>query len=229
LKDFEMRSVFVIKDPSMKYLRFNSFITAIVALGAFALSVRADENKTPAPEQRPLISLDFPGGTISDLIVAIEKADGGRPINVIGDKTAFATEVQAFSVRNADRFGVIEAISRWLDDRQGVVFRQTGDGIFLLEKVPSPQHLLPNGESTFFASFQLNPFLSDTQTVDDIVGAIRAAWELDPDHDPAALRIKFHPPTGLLLIAGPPEASTITYSVLKNIKIVSKSQNPPPQ
>jgi ribosome recycling factor len=69
-----------------------------------------------------------------------------------------------------------------------------------------------------FESFQLAPYLRD-QSIDDIVEAIRASWELNPRNDPNALRLKFHPPTSILLASGPRDALNMAGKIISQLKI----------
>lgn len=165
------------------------------------------------PEGR--LNLDFPGGTLADLVAAVEKADGSS-INVIGEKAALATPVPAFAVRNAGGLGVMSAVGQLLEP-QGIEFHPAGDGVFIIRQRPIGEHRKSQDDSSF-ESFQLGPYLNEHQTVDQIVSAIQTGWTLDPAHEPEALHFKFHPGTQLLLVSGPSEAVILTRRIIDTLQ-----------
>jgi hypothetical protein len=228
----------------MKTLRISSFfLTTILALGCFSPSIRADETKPPAaPSPAPvqvkqpikLINLDFPGGTVAQFVEAVTKPDNG-PFNIIGEKEEMEVQLPPFSLRNVEFNALFTALSVLLHQR-GLNLTVGGPGLSVLSKDENLRRFpVPDPTRSAFESFQLAPYLAE-QSVDDIVGAIHTAWELDPTHDRNALRLKFHPPTSVLLVAGPPDAITLTRNVLGQIKRspektptmpVPKSPSPP--
>jgi len=157
------------------------------------------------------ISVEFPGGTISQLIAAIAKGQSG-PMNIIGEQKDLATVLPPFSVQNAHPQLFAQALNQLLE-AHGLVL--TGGAptsgtreVYTLRRNPGMNRYL-----SAFASIQLAPFL-EHQTVDDIVQAIHLAWELDPTHDSNSIRLKFHPATTILLISGPQEAIEIANQVV---------------
>lgn len=69
-----------------------------------------------------------------------------------------------------------------------------------------------------FGAFQLEDRIFDDQTVDVIVDAIRSAWALEANRDQAALLIKFHPGTKILLISGPAPATEVAAGVIDSLR-----------
>ncbi len=161
------------------------------------------------------LNLDFPGGTLSDLLADVEKADGA-PINVIGEKAALATPVPAFTVRNADRMGAMTAVGQLIAEK-GIEFQPMGDGVFFIRQKPVGEHHKSQNDS-YFESFQLGPYLNEHQTVDQIVSAVQTGWTLDPAHDPEALHFKFHPGTQLLLVSGTSEGVNLTRRIIDTLQ-----------
>ena len=88
------------------------------------------------------------------------------------------------------------------------------------------QYERTNANDPRFQSFQLAPYL-EFQSVDDIVGAVHAMWALDPMRSPEALRVKFHPPTGILLVSGPSEGIQMVEVILRQLRR-SSEQAPRP-
>jgi hypothetical protein len=171
------------------------------------------------------ISIDFRGGPLSALLNQIGGPDGPS-LSIIGADGLNPSEVglPPFSLRNAHLVTLIEVV-RQLVPRE-FQFEPAGPiepntAVCVLRRRVFDQ---PRTNAGDFESFQLAPLLKE-QSVDDIIGAIRTAWELDPRHDKEALRIKFHPPTGLLLISGqsdgsrrPSEAIEIAHKVISQLK-----------
>lgn len=196
------------------------------------------EAQAPAGVPVRLVNIDFQGGTMASFLEAANKA--GAPFNVLAEKNDLALELPPFSLRNADPTALANAMGELLRQRgfalQSNVRTWPGQApVYALRKlgpyeIPVDQRMVPQ-----FQSFQLAPYL-EAQSVDDIVGAIRAAWELDSTRNSDSLRIKFHPPTGVLLISGPQQAIIMVQGILKELrrlpeqpwKIPSKAGAPAP-
>lgn len=71
-----------------------------------------------------------------------------------------------------------------------------------------------------FEAFQLSPYLKD-QTIDDITDAIHTAWQIEPSHSAAAIRLKFHAGTKQLFVYASKEALEVTRSVISRLNPVS--------
>ena len=188
--------------------------------------VAAAQSTAARDSASPLISVDFPGGPASALIAAITKSERDNSFNVIGEKADLAIELPAFSVRNADPAALATALNGILQPR-GYILSPSGrvnpgqSPVFTLRKMnpyESDQRQLAQMQS-----FQLAGYL-EHQSVDDIIGAIRTAWELDPARSPATLRLKFHPPTGILLVSAPQDGIRVVQAVLKELRRTDPEQ-----
>ena len=171
--------------------------------------------------QRWLISLNFPGGSLAKLLSTVSQTHEVS-FNVIGadDSAGFDTELPAFSLHNAKPETLFLVLHQMLAVR-GFQLDPAGDLqgnslVCVLRHGPSApaEKRLPTTE---FESFQLAPYLVE-QSVDDIVGAIRTAWELDPAHDRDALHVKFHSGTSILLVSGPAEGINLSRHVINQLK-----------
>jgi hypothetical protein len=172
-------------------------------------------------ERRPVtFSIDFPGGTISDFLDAVSNGKGvSLSIINAGDPADLATRLPEFSLRNTNLMTAIQVLSRLLEPRGFNLSMMPSDvnsvAVVLGRNEPArPRTPLPID----FESFQLAPYLRD-QSIDDIVEAIRASWELNPRNDPNALRLKFHPPTSILLASGPRDALNMAGKIISQLKI----------
>jgi hypothetical protein len=186
----------------------------------------ADDSLKPTREAQRIIapqpatfSIDFPGGTISEFFDAVSNGKGVS-LSVInaGDPSDLATRLPAFSLRNTNVMTAIQVLSRLLQARGLDLSVMPSDvnsvaAVLSRREAPRPTKPLP----IEFESFQLAPYLVD-QTIDDIVGAIHASWELNPQNDPNALQLKFHPPTSILLASGPRDGLKLAGKIISQLK-----------
>jgi hypothetical protein len=173
------------------------------------------------------VSVEFPGGTVAALVAAIEKAGGG--LNLIAEADDLRVQMPPFTIRNADSGSLATALDGLLRTRgyilQGTPRTQSqAAAVYVLRKMQ--QYERTNANDSRFQSFQLGPYL-EFQTVDDIVGAVHTMWALDPMRSPDALRVKFHPPTGILLVSGPSEGIQMVEIILRQLRR-SSEQAPRP-
>ena len=196
---------------------------ASLLLCASGRAVEVSPAAAPAPEslssQPVFFNVEFSGGPVSRLIDQVATVKGVS-INIIAtaDQADLSTVLPPFTLRNANVVTVFEVARAMLHDR-GLELQPAGgfdhNSVTLLLRRLEPK---PSGRSPdIFSSYQLAPYLS-YQSIDDIVTAIHAAWELNPAHDSAALRLKFHPPTAILLVSGPPEAVSLAGNVLSQLR-----------
>lgn len=198
-----------------------------------ALEFIDQNSSSPQSVSTQLINVTFPGGPFSALVAATASAEkNGSTFNVIGEKADLSIDLPPFAIRNADANSLAVALDGLLQPR-GYTLRQTGRPVpgqapvFTLRQLSSVETAYEKSQiaqrTGQFQSFQLGSYLGE-QSVDDIVGAIRTAWELDPSHNSASLRLKFHPPTGILLVSGPPEGVVVVQAILRELRRPS----PPP-
>jgi hypothetical protein len=159
------------------------------------------------------ITVDFPGGTISQFVTAVAQS-GGAPFNVVGEKSDLAAELPPLSLRNASPDAVANALAQLL--------RPNGLNVVQAPFEPGTARLFTLTRSTpppvMTESIQMAPYLR-TQSIDEIVDAIRAAWTMDPANSPNALQLKFHPATKLLLVSGSPAATALTRRIVSSLSI----------
>jgi hypothetical protein len=201
--------------------RLLSVLRFALTLGFVAsLLSQASAANTPPPVAKPnVISVDFPGGTIAEFVALVAKS-GGSSFNLIGEKVDFACPLPPFSVRDADIAAVANALNILLASKGLAIIPTSGGagGVYALMKGNAP---VPTAgrDPVLFDTFQLAPFLAN-QSVDDIVDAIRGAWELNPANKADALKIKYHPQTTLLLVSGSQAAINVASKVIDNLKRV---------
>ncbi len=184
-----------------------------------------------AEDPVPLINIDFAGGSVAQLVTTIAKTNSGV-FNVLGEESELQTRLPPFSVRQVSPSALGQAVAQLMSPR-GLNLQAIDRTTFVLRQDPNftYQQNQIDQRASQFASIPLAAYL-EHQTIDDIVGAIRAAWELSPLHKPADLQLKFHPPTKLLLASGSNDAINIVLKVIatlaQNQKGPPKSDAPPP-
>ena len=208
----------------MKLLHFRSIPVllsfAVLASALPAPARAADEKPSNDPRRSQwTFNVDFPGGSFAQLVKAVS-GPSGFAFNVIGEKADLATELPAFSVRNADSESLANALNQLLQSRGLGISKAPGPALADERgQINVPVYVVTRRasfEPTMFDSFQLGPYL-EKQSIDDIVMAIRTLWELNPANRPEALQLKFHPPTKLLLVSGTPSAIMATGKVISTL------------
>ena len=177
-------------------------------------------------------SVDFSGGQLERLLATVAKTNT-HPFNLLAEdpqKLRDAT-LSAFSVHNVTPAAFAATLNLFLAPQGMVVEKIIPDQFYGGQDHPGPEvYVMRPAKSSAaapgrFESFQLDRYL-EQQSIDDIVGAVRAAWELDPAHKSDALHIKFHPATSILLVSGPEDAIRIAEQVIQSLK---RPQPRPPQ
>ena len=154
------------------------------------------------------ISVDFPGGSLAQLLDAISKSSS-EPFNMIASNDALALNVPAFSIRNAGSRDLAEALAQFLPgyrvDLPAEKADRDGQPIFTIKaREPVSQEnsgsrtRRPNTNNT---SYPLTQFLQGQIPVDQVIDSINQAWALDPSNKPEDLKVKYHEATGILMIS----------------------------
>lgn len=188
-------------------------------ISPFVNDPHADAAKVRATRPPTLINIDFPGGTLAELVAAIARSNE-TTFNVVGETADLATEIPPLSLRNADHESVAQALNQLMSMRGLSLIRTTQQTIMgPCGPINMPVYALLRraaNEPVMSQSFQLGPYL-EKQSIDDIIGAIRALWELNPANRPQTLQLKFHPPTKLLLVSGSPNAISAATQLISTL------------
>lgn len=193
-------------------------------LTALALPLAAQPEATTMrsnPGQPSVESLDFKGGTLADFVDAANAS--GSSFNLVAHGDHLKMAVPPFSVRNVAPAALAQALDHLLRP-QGVsvssIYMPASEPIFTVTPTQRPR---PNN---LIHAFQLAPFL-DSIPVEEIVSAIRTAWELTPGRAPDELVVKYHPGTKLLLVSGPQEAVEMADLIVR--RLTPNEIDPPAQ
>ncbi len=190
--------------------------TAILRLGGYLLEL------TPAISEPTFLTIDYPGGPLTDLLKTLPK-ENRIPFNLVGEKADMATELPPLSLKLTSPDALAHALNQILNTRGLVITPSSGASdayssrsIFVLKRIVDPDAGKPASEPRF-RSYHLGDHLTGKQTIDEITGAIRAAWEITPGAKPDQLVLKYHPGTSLLLVTGPESAIKTTETVLASL------------
>jgi hypothetical protein len=228
----------VMKRPS-KLMSLIVAIFATCSLVAAAETAKANPSPSPShettaqvgdwtPPPPVFINIDFKGGTLGDSIAEISKIKDVS-FNLITTKSEdLATPLPPFSLRNASLATVVSVVQQLLGSHEfdlNLISSERNTVVAVLKHRSAPVTHEPE-TPTLTESFQLGRMLG-AQPIDDIVGAIRTAWELDPQHSADALRLKFHPATSILIVNGPPAAIEISRKIVSSLKLPEKPREQP--
>ena len=195
-----------------------SFLATSLLLGVPVVVV-AEGTASPQPQQgapaqvqaispnEPSFDLDFPGGSVADLLQAIEKATGHVP-NVVLGQYADRLKIPPLKVRGITLAQLFDALKR-----AGVGFWNRDGGSLVAAwavMAPSPYE----GRTTMVRVFNIQPLLQ-TRDVKDIVAAAQVALEMDRGPEKDQPQMKYHKETQLLIVSGTPYQTGIVEEVLK--------------
>lgn len=167
-------------------------------------------------------SLDFPGGTPGELVIAIQKAMG-RPLNVVIPVEHAGWRLPPLKMSGINVMQLFSALEV-AGPRRQIVGRQQIDSSYSFR---TNQALALDDDSvwSFYVNTQplppkvvrfylLTPYLEAGLTVDDITTAIQTSWRMLEDKDSPTL--SFHKETKMLIAVG-------DYSGLETIDLALKT------
>lgn len=197
--------------------------------------------------------LDFSGGTVRELVAAIEKGLK-RPLNVIVPEEFASTKMPALKMANVrvqQLFQALGSASRKLEAVPAVVTHfgsgessrnykwvETGfsfepgpgalsDDTIWTFRVEKPA-VAPEFSAAKVCRFYSLASLLDRQlTVEDITTAIETGWKMLGDTSPPM--IKFHKDTKLLIAVGEPDKLELISAALRALGEVPAAANPAPR
>jgi hypothetical protein len=230
-------------------MRFSRFL-AVVAAGMLAGGALGQEGQpanggahaqpdetpqqggAPAPAQGgPLVSVDFKGGTLKELAVALRGATK-EPVNISLQGDAAGVEVEPMSLRNVT---VESALRAAIGNRIGTQFLPDGSGlelkfesvqsgpqdasVFVITRSPSSfrNSPPPPRERVEVLSIQRLVSGDEATTPDVVLTAIDTGLMLQQNDREPRPQIKFHKDSGLLLIRGDPQDVALASEIVKRM------------
>lgn len=171
------------------------------------------------------LTIESSGGTLREFLAATSSgAEVSFTLVNAGDPADLETPLPAFNLRNVSWATVAEVLANFVATR-GLQLKHTDLGnqdgaksiICVLRRDRASAESDRPAKSEFTA-LQLGEVIYSAQRIETIVDLIRTAWEFDPAHDAAALRLKYHPDTKILLVSGPAPAATVAERVVASLR-----------
>jgi hypothetical protein len=189
-------------------------IIPTAAMAADAAAPVPSEHSAPpqaqtAPANEPSFDLDFPGGSVTELLQAIEKASGHMPNVVLGegaDRVKIPpvwvrriTTAMLFASLQQARFGVWTPISNpsmatWTLTYENAPYRPT----------------------QMVHAFNIQPLLAN-RDIKDIVAAVQVTLEMKKDDEGVTAQFKYHKETQLLIVSGTGSQISVVEQVLHEL------------
>lgn len=180
---------------------------------------------------RELVTFDFPGGKVSDLVAMLGAEMAPLPLNVFIEPEAAKQPVPPVKLKGVSYYHVLRMLDRTVKDEQGRMVQtqleqsNTGEESAPLFKIRAIE--VGGGHSTGFSVLSLNPIVGlqksaragsslDSDSVLAAIGAAVAASE-DPGSSPPAT-LKFHEPSGLLFIRGTEAQREAAQEVVQQLR-----------
>jgi hypothetical protein len=170
------------------------------------------------------ISVDFPGGPLSQLLAIISKSNS-EPFNLIASNEALALTIPQFSLRNVSPHNLALALDQILEG-YAVDFpkgerERDGQPVFTIR----PNQAQPSAakkeseKPEHFKSYPIDRLVLDQIPVEQVIEAINAAWTLDSTNKPSDLKLKYHAATGTLLVSSREVAAiNTTHEVIDSLR-----------
>lgn len=193
---------------------------ALAALLLLAGPALAQPKPTPAPERRDPyeISIDFPGGPLSELVAQLAQSKETR-LSIIQSEKLDPT-LPAFSVQNARVDAVVSALGQILAT-QGYLLHNTGPNLAVLTKIESARD-----SRAQFTVLPLEKRLGN-RPADELINAIQIGCEF-ASQDKSSLRFKYHPGTKLLYVSGSAQDIEVAHKIFSNLPVIESPTPTPP-
>lgn len=207
-------------------MRRHPLAIALAAGSLLALSAPAPAQPAPFPTTRdriPVISLNFPGGTVEKYIAALRDAAGTQGANIVVSKAALGVELAPIQLTGAQLPAAVQALraaagveaGSW--DIQEVPGTSNGQGVVMTVDFRAPK---ASRQSRDDSDLQRLEIISIKQIVEALPGdppganiecrpevvlsAVEAAVSLGQQKAEGEPEVKYHPDSGLLIVrAGP--------------------------
>ncbi len=190
----------------------------------------------------PVVSIDFPGGTINDFIKAVQKAAAPAAVNVIRPAEAASVQAPPISLRNVTVKTALESLR--------FAFQDSGEHRFQVEdfggdagsepvyavrygRMSSRAAAPPPADDRTIEVFSIrdlieptNPGADPSGTIsrDHILSAVDTALRLDDRQNETPPEIKYHQDTGLLIVRGTGEQVNLIRALLLRVRDDAKSR-----
>jgi hypothetical protein len=170
------------------------------------------------PAERPLIDVDFEGGTFGHFVKLVQAASNPAP-NIVVMPELERARIGKITLRRITTLSALQAaITASEDSEQSrkwtVTFDDAGGQSALYRVSVDYSRFSPQASSgkPSGPSLQVFPFREWTGSPETMLSAIEAAMRMLDDRDPP--KISFHPESGLLFVSGTPAHVEMVTKVL---------------
>ncbi|MHC4942736.1 MAG: hypothetical protein ACYTG7_06915 [Planctomycetota bacterium] len=192
-----------------------AWLIILSALVAIPLSAQ-EKQPTAAPRMPPpleqSIDVDFPGGTIPELLKTIEITNGIKPNVVVSEKASKVT-LPAFTLRSVSLLEAIRALEGLREIGSLVLEVKNLNDVLIVSTVdvgPPPKKTPPRD----IRVFDVSSILTEDCSIEDIVTTITTAWDMRSKTMAHDAELKYHPETKLLIAVGTREDLNLVHNVL---------------
>jgi hypothetical protein len=184
------------------------------------------QNPDPPPAQSPVISIDFAGGTLRELLDAIRRVE--PRLNITASALAQEVTMPDLSIKGATVLSVLNAAAAIAPQEYAVACQDTGGpgAPVYMVKVEQRQMVTPGGAvarrevRVFSLRAVIEPQPGDSKDrpialpVETVLSALDAGVRLGTQEQ---AELKYHRETGLLFVNGSPAQITVVNEVLRNL------------
>jgi len=185
-----------------------------------------------ATSSQPLISVDFPGGTVAEYIIALKRSSPDTPINIVASDRAAKQVLTAICLKNVVVSVAVYSIQAastspkmvWRVEQIVQPFQQVDDPesaskAFRVECVSAGQ-----GYNLVVQAFSLQPILGSggikgaeaSSTV--ALTAIETGLKLQDPENSDGVELKFHADSGLLFVRGTKEEVQLVSQIVARLR-----------
>jgi len=198
------------------------WLAALLAAMILQSAHLAAQEKPPAPPPKeqaapePRIDIDFPGGTMGEFMMYLEKVQGAPP-SVILSKEAEEVPLPALRLHKVTVAEAMTAIGRLRQiGSYEIVVHESQGGILTVVAAQSG-NLRPTTEVS-----DLIKILDTDLEIDDVVTAITTAWSLQLLYAGPKPELRYHSETGLLIVVGSQWDREVVRSILQTLSEAEK-------
>lgn len=221
-----------------------ALVAATLAAPVLAQQGQPQTRRTQAPpsggqsaEQPHLITIDFEGGTLEQLVDALKAASDERPVNIIYSTEAANIPIPPFEVRDADLYSTLQSLSvassgspTALEDGRMVSWEigRVGDGVYSVYlsaqpqfgqqgRMPSPPRQTHTAVHTAVHSITELTTGTGAMSADDVLSAVQAALAIEGADDET--KIRYHEATGLVFARVTPAQGNVIEQTLMSLRL----------
>lgn len=220
-------------------LTIPSAIVLVASLiDARSLTAQQPAAAPPPRKEGPVISVQFPGGTLDDYIKAVQKAAAPTPVNVIRADSAGAIQLPAVILKDVSPGTALEAVE-WIfrgDDRQRFDvsdFRSDDQGsdvyaVTFVTRSPPSNPVSGQADGRAIEVISIRDLIEPAErrpevaavavTRDNVLSAVESALRMNRAQGAEAPEVLFHEDTGLVIVRGSGEDIDIARSVVLRIR-----------